>query len=171
MVRLRSPGKKQAIRGSALASFFRSTTFRSRTPPAPLLSLPQDTTGNKISNEEMISFSQKIDLDQLLLYIQKEKEKSDKYIKNLTFKESKRKITEEQKNKLIEKKVVSDSPDTFWFVDYWCKKDVRGLLAMPFSRHWIMHIQACDAVLLTLILTCAGWIPGAIAAIVFNKRS
>jgi len=23
------------------------------------------------------------------------------------------------------------------------KKDVRGLIQMPFSRHWIMHIEAC----------------------------
>ncbi len=30
-----------------------------------------------------------------------------------------------------------------WLIDYWCNKDVRGLIQMPFSRHWIMHIEAC----------------------------
>lgn len=27
-------------------------------------------------------------------------------------------------------------------IDYWCGKDVRGLIKMPFCRHWIMHIEA-----------------------------
>jgi len=29
-----------------------------------------------------------------------------------------------------------------WLIDYWCGKDIRGLIQMPFSRHWIMHIEA-----------------------------
>ena len=29
-----------------------------------------------------------------------------------------------------------------WLVDYWCGKDFRRLVQMPFSRHWIMHIEA-----------------------------
>lgn len=29
-----------------------------------------------------------------------------------------------------------------WLIDYWCGKDLRGLVQMPFSRHWIMHIEA-----------------------------
>ena len=34
-----------------------------------------------------------------------------------------------------------------WLIDYWCNKDVRGLIQMPFSRHWIMHIEACLRIL------------------------
>lgn len=30
-----------------------------------------------------------------------------------------------------------------WLIDYWCNKDIRGLIQMPFSRHWIMHTEAC----------------------------
>ncbi|MBR5645834.1 MAG: YqaE/Pmp3 family membrane protein [Treponema sp.] len=30
--------------------------------------------------------------------------------------------------------------------------------------------KGCGAILLTLILTCAGWIPGVIAAILFNNK-
>ena len=33
------------------------------------------------------------------------------------------------------------NPDPVGF-DYWCGKDLKGLLQMPFSRHWIMHIEA-----------------------------
>ncbi|HCD4412319.1 TPA: phage head-tail adapter protein, partial [Enterococcus faecium] len=28
-------------------------------------------------------------------------------------------------------------------IDYWCNKDICGLIQMPFSRHWIMHTEAC----------------------------
>ena len=36
-----------------------------------------------------------------------------------------------------------DKPDFFEVIDYWCNKDIRGLIQMPFSRHWIMHTEAC----------------------------
>lgn len=38
--------------------------------------------------------------------------------------------------------VVSDDEKAVWLIDYWCDKDVRGLIRMPFSRHWIMHVEA-----------------------------
>lgn len=29
-----------------------------------------------------------------------------------------------------------------WLIDFWCRKNIRGLIQMPLSRHWIMHIEA-----------------------------
>ena len=29
-----------------------------------------------------------------------------------------------------------------WLIEYWCSKNIKGLLGMPFSRHWIMHLEA-----------------------------
>ena len=37
---------------------------------------------------------------------------------------------------------VSESESANWLIEYWCGKDVLGLIRMPFSRHWIMHIEA-----------------------------
>lgn len=54
----------------------------------------------------------------------------------------KNKIPEKRKEKLKLLNVVSNDKDAIWLIDYWCKKDVRGLIQMPFSRHWIMHIEA-----------------------------
>lgn len=31
---------------------------------------------------------------------------------------------------------------SIWLIDYWRGKDIRDLIQMPFSRHWIMHIEA-----------------------------
>ncbi len=33
-------------------------------------------------------------------------------------------------------------PCANWLIPYLCEKDIRGLIKMPFSRHWIMHIEA-----------------------------
>lgn len=38
--------------------------------------------------------------------------------------------------------VVSQDENASWLIDCWCGKDIRGLIQMPFSRHWIMHIEA-----------------------------
>ena len=38
--------------------------------------------------------------------------------------------------------VVSSDENAVWFIDFCCGKDIRGLIQMPFSRHWIMHIEA-----------------------------
>ena len=55
----------------------------------------------------------------------------------------KTKITGEKRQKLLSLNVVSEDENAFWLVDYWCSKDIRGLIQMPFSRHHIMHIEAC----------------------------
>ena len=33
-----------------------------------------------------------------------------------------------------------------WLVNYWCSKNIKGLIQMPFSRHWIMHIEAINRI-------------------------
>lgn len=38
--------------------------------------------------------------------------------------------------------VVSKDEEAVWLIEYWCGKNIQGLIQMPFSRHWIMHIEA-----------------------------
>ena len=64
-------------------------------------------------------------------------------LKQLSYDELKRKISEKTKGYLESMNVVSNNENAIWLIDYWCNKDVRGLIQMPFSRHWIMHIEAC----------------------------
>ena len=49
----------------------------------------------------------------------------------------------ERKEELKSLNVVSEDENAIWLIDYWCNKDIRGLIQMPFSRHWIMHVEAC----------------------------
>ena len=104
------------------------------------------TTANEMNDDQIIEFSNQIKLDELFSYAQEVKNVSQQVIKNLTFKHAKEKVSEQQKQKLLMQNVFSSDPSAFWLADYWCKKDIKALLQMPFSRHWIMHIDACEKI-------------------------
>ena len=55
----------------------------------------------------------------------------------------KEKISDNRRKQLETLNVVSADENAYWLIDYWCGKDVKGLIQMPFSRHWIMHTEAC----------------------------
>lgn len=106
------------------------------------ISSPIITTGNELVKEQIADFSKRLNLKELYSYIFEVKDSTDKIINSLSYDELKRKISEERKEYLKSLKVVSDDKNAIWLIDYWCGKDIRGLMQMPFSRHWIMHIEA-----------------------------
>lgn len=101
------------------------------------------TTGNELVKQEITDFSKELNLDELYNYIEEVKNSTEEIVKGLSFDDTKRKISEETKEKLKSLHTVSEDENAIWLIDYWCNKDVRGLIQMPFSRHWIMHIEAC----------------------------
>ena len=103
---------------------------------------PIITTGNELVKEQIEDFSKRLNLKELYSYIFEVKDSTEKIINSLSYDELKRKISEERKEYLKSLKVVSDDKNAIWLIDYWCGKDIRGLMQMPFSRHWIMHIEA-----------------------------
>ena len=104
---------------------------------------PIITTGNELVKQEIADFSKQLNLDELYAYLSDVKQSTEAMLKDLFYDDLKRKISEERKEQLESLSVVSDEESAIWLIDYWCKKDVRGLIQMPFSRHWIMHIEAC----------------------------
>ena len=107
---------------------------------------PIITTGNELFKEEIAEFSRKLDLDELYSYMSDVKKSTEKILKSLSFEDAKRKISDDRRKELESLGVVSEDESAIWLIDYWCKKDVRGLIQMPFSRHWIMHIEACERI-------------------------
>jgi len=103
---------------------------------------PIITTGNELVKEQIEDFSKRLNLKELYSYIFEVKDSTEKIINSLSYDELKKKISEERKEYLKSLKVVSDDKNAIWLIDYWCGKDIRGLIQMPFSRHWIMHIEA-----------------------------
>lgn len=104
---------------------------------------PIITTGNELVKQEIADFSKQLNLEELYSYIYEVKASTEKIIKNLSYDQLKQKISEDRKEYLKSLHVVSTDENAVWLIDYWCNKDVRGLIQMPFSRHWIMHVEAC----------------------------
>ena len=103
---------------------------------------PIITTGNELQGQQIVAFSKNIDINQLYQYIEQVQESTDTLLKSFIFRDMKRKFGEEDKNRLYSLQVVSSDEQANWLIDYWCGKDIRGLIQMPFSRHWIMHVEA-----------------------------
>ena len=106
------------------------------------MNAPIITTGNELKKQQIADFSAQLDLDALFAYLSEVKESTETMLRGLSFEDLKRKIPGERKTALQALHVVSEDESAFWLIDYWCGKDVRGLIQMPFSRHWIMHIEA-----------------------------
>ena len=104
---------------------------------------PIITTGNELVKQRIADFSTQLNLKELYSYIFEVKESTEKIIKSLSYDQLKQKISEERKEYLKSLHVVSTDENAIWLIDYWCNKDIRGLIQMPFSRHWIMHTEAC----------------------------
>lgn len=103
---------------------------------------PIITTGNELVGQEIRSFSQKLDLDALYDYAVAVKTGTDNLLNHLSYHDLSRKFGRDDKTRLQRLQVVSTDGHACWLIDYWCGKDIRGLIQMPFSRHWIMHIEA-----------------------------
>ena len=104
---------------------------------------PIITTGNELVKQQIADFSEQLNLQELYSYIFEVKESTEEIIKSLSYPELTRKIPEERKECLKSLNVVSTDENAVWLIDYWCNKDIRGVIQMPFSRHWIMHTEAC----------------------------
>ena len=107
---------------------------------------PIITTGNELAGEQIKTFSEALDIDHLYEYAAEVRYNSDKIIRRLNHGELSRTVTEDRRRKLEKLKVVSSSSRANWLIDYWCSQDLKGLLLMPFSEHWLAHTVACSII-------------------------
>ncbi len=107
------------------------------------LKSPIITTGNELLSEELEKFSAKLDLEELYQYIFDVDNSTTQLLKDLSYQDLKRRMTVQDKERLLSLGTVSKDENAIWLIDYWCSKTVQGLIQMPCSRHWIMHIEAC----------------------------
>ncbi|MDF9824203.1 hypothetical protein M2475_000561 [Breznakia sp. PF5-3] len=108
---------------------------------------PIITTGNELVKEEISDFSKDLNLDELYQYIVDVNESTIELLRNLSYSDLKIQMSNMDKEQIKELKVVSDDENAAWLIDYWCKKNIKGLITMPLSRHWIMHVDACSRIL------------------------
>lgn len=110
------------------------------------------TTGNELVKDQIADFSKKLNLTELFRYASEVKDDTDTFLSNLRHQDMKKRfrphliknegLNQSKKDYLRSLQVVSEDPNASWLIDYWCDKDIEGLIRMPLSRHWIMHIEA-----------------------------
>ena len=122
------------IAGSEQVFFRRNYKERTKSPII--------TTGNELAKQKISDFSRQLNLAELQNYIHKVKAQTEKILSALSYSDLKKKVSAERRKELEQLNVVSPDESAAWLIDYWCGKDFRGLIQMPFSRHWIMHIEA-----------------------------
>lgn len=103
---------------------------------------PIITTGNELVGQQIADFSAHLNLDVLYEYATTVKDSTDKLLKQFSYRDLNRKFDDEDRARLKALQVVSTDERASWLIDFWCGKNIRGLIQMPFSRHWIMHIEA-----------------------------
>lgn len=103
---------------------------------------PIITTGNELVKQEIADFSKMLNIDGLYGYILDVKNSTEGWLSSLQYPELKRRFDDSDKERLLSQYTVSTDPSAIWLIDYWCGKDIKGLIKMPLSRHWIMHIEA-----------------------------
>ena len=103
---------------------------------------PIITTGNELQGREIAVFSACLDISALYAYCGAVMKATDDLLCSLEYRDLKRKFTDADRERLAACRCVSTDENAFWLIDYWCGKDLLGLIRMPFSRHWIMHVEA-----------------------------
>lgn len=103
---------------------------------------PFITTGNELVGQQIVDLSESLNLDALYAYALAVKESTDDLLRQLEYADLKRTFNDTDKERLRSLQVVSTDETACWLIDFWCGKNIRGLMQMPFSRHWIMHIEA-----------------------------
>ena len=107
---------------------------------------PIITTGNELTGDGIVDFSKQLNIQALYRYAQEVMQSTDRILTRLEYSDLKRKFGDGMIEKLKRTGCVSDAESACWLIDYWCGKDVQGLIRMPFSRHWIMHIEAMQRI-------------------------
>lgn len=104
------------------------------------------TTGNELEGDGVMEFSKTLNVTELYEYAKAVKLSTEEILQNLSFEDLKRTFTEDDKKQLFDSGCVSHEESAVWLIDYWCGKNVAGLIKMPFSRHWIMHVEAMQRI-------------------------
>lgn len=98
-------------------------------------------TGNAMTNEEIIDFSSRIDMEQLKSYRKAVGRKTREIIKKFEPSDLKRKMENKRLQRILDEGGVLNVEGSKYLIDFWGKKNVAGIILMPITRHQIVHIN------------------------------
>jgi hypothetical protein len=103
------------------------------------IGVPFRDAGNEMSAEDIVKLSTEIDLKALRAYRVSVGRRTQEIISRLTEKDLKQKVDPIRIQKVLDAGAIK--PESSYITDYWCKRDIRGLLLMPATRHNIVHLN------------------------------
>lgn len=102
------------------------------------LGVPIRDTGNSWTYEEMLSFSNKVNITELFKYREEVAISTYEAINNLDTTLYKKKVDKKLEEKILNKDVLLPAKG---ILDYWLNRDYFGLLCMPATRHNLVHLN------------------------------
>jgi hypothetical protein len=96
-------------------------------------------TGNEMDEAEIVDFSTAVDIEALRAYRAAVGRRTQEIVKQLGPEDLKRKVDPAHLQRVWDEGAVVEAASGI--VDYWGRRDVAGLLAMPSSRHLIIHLN------------------------------
>lgn len=110
---------------------------------AAKLNTPISDTGNALSDDEIISLSNQINIDELLQYRILVGQRTRSVVGKLTHQDMKRKVSPDDLERILAEGGVTSQTESKWLLDFWGKKNVSGILLMPPTRHVMLHLNDC----------------------------
>ncbi|MCD7900730.1 MAG: DinB family protein [Bacteroides sp.] len=98
-------------------------------------------TGNSLNPTEILHMSSLINIEELKAYRIAVGRNTENIIRNLTNGEMKRKVRQENLQRILDEKAVENVESANWLIDFWGKKDVAGIISMPCLRHQFVHLN------------------------------
>ncbi len=98
-------------------------------------------TGNALTGEAILAFSQSVSIDSLKAYRNAVAVETRRIVQNIDFKASKQKVSQTGLERILELGAVLKEDAAIWLIDFWGKKTAAGILLMPCTRHNLVHIN------------------------------
>lgn len=99
-----------------------------------------DHTGNSLSQNDILKMSARVNIQALNSYRLEVGKTSQKIIRSLLFSDLKRKVRNEDIERVRNEGCVDDVPSANRLLPFWKNKNVEGILFMPASRHQLIHL-------------------------------
>lgn len=98
-------------------------------------------TGNAMTSEKILDFSNAINISELREYRITVGRRTREIINSLNGSDLKRKMSEENLQRILDEGAVENVEGANWLIDYWRTKNVAGIILMPVTRHHVVHIN------------------------------
>lgn len=98
-------------------------------------------TGNAMNKEEILAFSQCMDMQALRNYRIAVGRKTREIVSDLTSDDMKRRFDKDSIQRMVNEGAVLNVEGARWLIDFWGRKNVAGILLMPGTRHHVVHLN------------------------------